>query len=151
MKNIAVTMLLCVAAPAMGAPVMQHASGTFAVKIEPQASDSGDGVTVSRMTVNKVFSGGLVGTGKGDMLATGSGVDSGAYVLIERVTGTLAGKAGSFALMHHATVVSGKPDQHIIVVPGSGSGGLAGLSGDLTMRVEGGTHFYDLAYSIAPK
>lgn len=130
--------------------MMQHATGTFAVKMEPQASDSGDGVTVSRMAVDKVFSGGIVGIGKGDMLATGSGVDSGAYVLIERVTGTLDGKAGSFELMHHATVDKGKPDQHIVVVPGSGSGLLAGLSGQLTMKNEGGTHFYDLSYAIAP-
>lgn len=150
MKNAAVAMLLCLAAPAMGAPIMQHATGTFAVKIEPQSSDSGDGVTVSRMAVDKVFSGGLVGTGKGDMLATGSGVDSGAYVLIERVTGTLDGKPGSFALMHHAIMDGGKPDQHIIIVPDSGSGALAGLSGQLTMKIEGGIHFYDLAYVIAP-
>lgn len=149
MRNIAIATMLCLATSAMGAPVMHHATGTFAVKIEPQGDDSGGGLTVSRMTVNKVFSGGLVGTGTGDMMAIGGGVDSGAYVLIERVTGSLDGKAGSFALMHHATVIAGKPDQHITVVPGSGNGALLGLSGQLTMRIEGGTHFYDLAYAIA--
>ncbi|WP_426169102.1 DUF3224 domain-containing protein [Sandarakinorhabdus sp. DWP1-3-1] len=129
---------------------MQHATGTFAVKMAPAAQTSAGGVALARMTVTKAFSGGMTATAEGDMLtAAGAVPESAAYVLIERVTGSIDGKAGSFAFMHHATMDRGKPDQHISIVPDSGSGGLAGISGAMTMRIDdGGVHHYDLAYRL---
>ncbi len=129
---------------------MQHAVGTFAVKMTPAAGDAEGGVALARMRVDKVFSGGLAATAGGDMLtAAGDVKGSAAYVLIERVTGTLDGKAGSFAFMHNATMDRGTPDQHITVVPDSGSGALTGLTG--AMKIEGGAHSYDFAYAITPR
>lgn len=126
---------------------VQHAMGTFEVKMTPQAGDLPGGL--ARMSVAKTFTGGLAGTGRGDMLTAMGGVEgSAAYVLIEQVTGTLDGRAGSFALMHSATMDRGKPDQRIVVVPDSATGALVGLKGSLTMRIEGGRHFYDLAYEL---
>lgn len=152
MRNIAVALLVSLAAPAIGAPIMQHAIGTFEVKMTPQANDAEGGVALARMRVDKIFSGGLAATSAGDML-TAAGVVKGsaAYVLIERVTGTLDGKAGSFAFMHSATMTRGTPDQHISVVPDSGSGALTGLHGSMTMRIEAGVHHYDFEYAIAPR
>ncbi len=149
MQNILATLLLLLAAPALGEPMMQHATGTFEVTITPAANDSADGVTLGRMTVAKQFAGPLTAKSHGDML-TGAGTVAGsaAYVMIERVTGTLAGKAGSFALAHIGVMDRSKPDLKVMIVPDSGSGALAGISGTLSIRIEGGKHFYDLDYRL---
>jgi hypothetical protein len=148
-RNIFLALALMMAAPALGEPAMQHAIGTFTVKMTPAAQTSEAGVALGRMAVSKQFSGGLAGTGEGEMLtATGAVPESAAYVLIERVTGSIDNHSGSFALMHHATMDRGKPDQHITIVPDSGSGGFTGIAGLLTMRIDAGVHHYDLAYSL---
>ena len=143
------------AAALVAAPVeaaMQHATGTFEVKMVPGEPDVVDGLTLGRYGVTKTFTGGLEGSGKGDMLTAGGTVPgSAAYVLIERVTGSVDGRSGSFALMHSATMTRGAPDMRIVVVPDSGTGALTGISGSLTIRIEGGTHHYDLGYALAPK
>ena len=75
--------------------------------------------------------------------------DSGTgYVAIERVTGTLGGKKGSFVLQHNATMDRGTPSLNIIVVPDSGSGELAGLTGHMTINIEGGKHSYEFSYTL---
>jgi hypothetical protein len=150
MQNIFAALLLLLAAPALGEPAMQHATGTFEVTITPAGNDSADGVTLGRMTVTKTFAGPLTARSQGDML-TGAGTVAGsaAYVMIERVMGTLDGKAGSFALAHIGVMDRGKPDLRVMIVPDSGSGGLTGISGTLVIRIEGGKHYYDLDYRIA--
>jgi hypothetical protein len=151
MRNILSALLLLLAAPAFGEPIMQHATGTFEVSITPAANDSADGVTLGRMTVAKTFAGPLTAKSQGDML-TGAGTVAGsaAYVMIERVTGTLDGKAGSFALAHIGVMDRGKPELRVTIVPDSGSGALAGISGTLAIRIEAGKHFYDLDYRLTP-
>ena len=149
MRNIFAALLLLLAAPALGEPATQHATGTLEVSITPAANDSADGVTLGRMTVAKSFAGPLTAKSQGDML-TGAGTLAGsaAYVMIERVTGMLDGKAGSFALAYIGVMVRGKPDLRVMIVPDSGSGALAGITGTLTIRIEGGKHFYDLDYRM---
>ena len=79
----------------------------------------------------------------------GGGRKDGAYVAMERVTGTLHGRAGSFALVHRALMRDGTPqDWTVVVVPGSGTGALAGLEGSLRITVEQGMHFYDIEYTL---
>ncbi len=149
MRNILALAAMLLAAPTLGETVMQHAKGTFAVKMAPAAQTSTGGVALARMTVTKAFSGDMAATAEGEMLtAAGAVPESAAYVLIERVTGSIDGKAGSFAFMHHATMDRGKPDQHITIVPDSGSGALTGITGAMTMRIEAGVHHYDLAYAL---
>ena len=129
-----------------------NASGPFEVKITPQtlaeaAADSGLG----RMSLAKQFHGELVATSQGEMLtAMSSSVQgSGAYVAVERVTGTLGGRSGSFALHHTGLMNRGVPQLTIAVVPDSGSGELAGITGKLNIRIEaGGKHFYDFEYEL---
>jgi hypothetical protein len=70
------------------------------------------------------------------------------YVAIEVVTGTLAGKHGSFALQHFATMDSGGPKMNVIIVPGSGTDGLKGIAGTFAIRIDGGKHFYDMGYTL---
>ena len=86
----------------------------------------------------------------GEMMSVEGAVEgSGAYVAIERVTGTLAGRKGSFALVHSGTMRRGGEFSMIIrVVPDSGTDELTGLSGSMEIVIEGGNHFYKLDYVL---
>ena len=103
------------------------------------------------MSLAKQFHGELEATSLGEMLtAMSTSVQgSGAYVAVERVTGTLGGRSGSFALHHTGVMNRGVPQLTITVVPDSGSGELTGISGKLNIRIEaGGKHFYDFEYEL---
>lgn len=130
--------------------MIQHARGPFDVKLAPLEAYNQDAhAGLSRMSLDKQFHGDLDATGRGEMLSTGSASGSGGYVAIERVTGTLHGRKGSFALQHNATMTRGTPHLNIIVVPDSGTGELAGLSGKLNILIaESGAHSYELEYTI---
>lgn len=126
-----------------------RATGPFDVKLnllEPyNTHDPGFG----RRSIDKQFHGDLTATSQGEMLSVGSAAGSGGYVAIERVTGTLHGRKGTFALQHNATMTHGVPYLNIIVVPGSGSGELAGLSGTMSIDIAaGGAHSYAFDYSL---
>lgn len=127
------------------------AKGSFSVTTKPQGEGSAaEGVSLGRMALDKRFDGDLVGTGHGEMLTALTPVQGSAgYVAIERVTGTLHGRAGSFVLQHTGTMHAGAQQLSITVVPGSGTGGLAGLAGTFRLRIEGGAHFYELEYSLS--
>jgi hypothetical protein len=129
----------------------RKASGTFDVKLTPQSSDDGrpDGPALGRMSIDKQFHGDLAGISKGEMLtATGAVKESAGYVAIERVTGTLHGRKGSFALQHSGFMTRGAPQLTITVVPDSGTGELTGLEGTMTIRIEGENHFYEMDYTL---
>jgi len=131
----------------------QIAKGPFDVKLNPQPlalEDDGEGAARGRMSLDKRFHGDLDATSKGEMLTAMSGTQGSAgYVAIEKVTGTLDGRAGTFALQHSATMTRGAPDLRIIVVPDSGTGALAGLAGTMKIVIaEGGKHFYELDYTL---
>jgi hypothetical protein len=133
-----------------------HASGTFDVKMTPQAADdkAGDGqaagAAIGRYSLDKQFHGGLEGTSEGEMLAVGTAVEGSAgYVAMEQVTGTLNGRKGSFALQPTGTMTRGAGQLNITVVPDSGTGELAGLAGKLEIKIADGKHFYDFAYTLA--
>jgi len=127
------------------------ATGTFAVKLVPQPPDDyADGRALGRMTIDKTFSGDLAATSRGQMLSAMGGVGGSAgYVAVERVEGTLAGRAGSFVLQHSGTMDRGKARLTVTVVPDSGTGELTGLSGTMTIDVGGGEHKYSFAYAFA--
>ncbi|HET8942775.1 MAG TPA: DUF3224 domain-containing protein, partial [Rudaea sp.] len=100
--------------------------------------------------INKQFHGELEGISKGEMLsAMGSIRGSAGYVAIERVSGVLHGRSGSFTLQHNATMTRGEPCLNIVVVPDSGSGGLTGLSGKMTIIIAEGQHSYEFDYTLA--
>ena len=129
-----------------------HAAGPFDVKVVPQGTpDKAEGSTLARMSIDKQYHGALEATAKGEMLTAGTDVQGSAgYVAIERVTGTLNGKTGSFVLQHNATLTRGAPSLNIIVVPDSGTGQLTGLTGKLTVSIESGSHSYEFDYSLPP-
>lgn len=137
---------------AKGSRHSARAKGSFEVKIAPQAPDNPPAQTarLARLSLDKRYSGTLEGVGHGEMLADGGGGrKDGAYVAMERVTGTLHGRAGSFALVHRALMRDGTPrDWTVIVVPGSGTEALAGLEGSLRISIEQGVHAYDFDYTL---
>jgi hypothetical protein len=129
---------------------MTSASGTFEVKMTPQAPDDKAGSSaVGRMLLDKEFHGELEGTSKGQMLAFSSSVKGSAgYVAIEEVTGTLNGRSGTFVLQHSGTMTRGTPNLTITVVPDSGTGQLAGLAGKMVIEIADGRHSYKFEYTI---
>jgi hypothetical protein len=132
--------------------VTNRATGSFDVKIVPLANDTpAEGASLGRMSIDKQFHGDLEGTSNGEMLTAGTAIkNSAGYVAIERVTGTLHGKRGTFALQHNATMTRGEGSLNIIVVPDSGTGELAGLSGTLRIDITAGKHNYVFEYSLSP-
>lgn len=130
--------------------VSSHATGTFDVKVTPQPPDekSADS-SLARLTLDKQFHGDLEGSSKGQMLAASTSVKGSAgYVAIERVTGTLRGRKGSFTLQHLGTMTRGTPHLMVSVVPDSGTDELTGLSGTMTIKIEEGKHSYDFEYTL---
>ena len=129
-----------------------HASGAFEVKLNPlPAYNTSAEAKLGRMSIDKQFHGDLEGTSQGEMLSAMTDVTGSAgYVAIERVSGTLNGRRGSFVLQHNATMNRGEPFLNIIVVPDSGSGELAGLSGSMQIIIADGKHSYEFDYALAP-
>jgi hypothetical protein len=126
-----------------------HASGAFEVKLNPQADDQVGDPTVGRMSIHKQFHGHLEATSKGQMLTAVTDVKGSAgYVAIERVSGTLHGHSGTFALQHSGTMTRGTPQLTIAVVPDSGTGQLIGLAGKMTIKIVDGNHSYDFEYTL---
>jgi Protein of unknown function (DUF3224) len=133
-----------------GSAMTAHAQGAFDVKVTPQPpEDKSEGLTLGRMLLDKQFHGGLEAVSHGQMLTGMTAVQgSGAYVAIERVTGTLNGRHGSFILHHLGIMVRGAPQLNVTVVPDSGTGELVGLEGTMTIVIADGKHNYDFAYSL---
>lgn len=148
--------LLLAAAPVSERPVMHHATGTFEVKMTPEAQGDAPeaGLPTSRMGIAKTFTGGMTGSATGTMLAAGTpkpGQPAG-YVAIDQFSGTVDGKSGSFLLLHRGTIdKAGGSDLSVIIAPDSGTGALERITGTFAIKIEGGAHLYDLAYSLPAK
>jgi len=128
-----------------------RASGTFEVKLSPlMLEDKTEGTLLGRMSLDKVFHGDLEATARGEMLTAGTGVQGSAgYVAIERIHGKLNGRSGTFVLQHTGTMNRGEPSLSITVVPDSGTGQLAELSGKMTINIAEGKHSYEMEYTLA--
>ena len=127
-----------------------QARGTFEVNVKPVGEpDAARGVGLGRMSLDKQFHGDLAAIGKGEMLtALTSVAGSAGYVAIERVTGTLNGRRGSFVFQHSGLMNRGDQQLLISVVPDSGTEQLTGLTGVFSLNVDDGQHFYTFEYSL---
>jgi hypothetical protein len=131
--------------------LIMHASGPFEVTLEPQKADNpqAQAAKLGRLSIDKHYHGALEATANGEMLARQDEHQSGAYVAIERVTGSLQGRSGSFVLVHSAVMNRGTPENwSVAVVPDSGTEQLAGLSGTMTITIDGDAHRYDFHYAL---
>jgi hypothetical protein len=133
-----------------GTDMTKHATGIFEVKVIPNApEDKADGSTLGQMSLDKQYHGELDGTSKGQMLTAGTDVKGSAgYVAMERFTGTLNGRKGSFVLQHTGTMNRGALQLSITVVPDSGTGELVGLTGKMAIIIADGKHSYDFEYTL---
>src|ERR1039457_5606248 len=127
-----------------------HAKGTFEVKSTPLPADEAiTGTPIGRVALDKTFHGDLEGASKGEMLGSGNPAKGAAgYVAMEYVTGTLHGQNGTFALQHIGTMDQGKFNLNVGVVPGSGTGELAGIAGTMAIVIDGTKHSYSFEYSL---
>ena len=125
---------------------MNNAHGDFEVKLVPQSAAD---ALIGRMSIDKQFHGDLVGVSKGQMLVAGTEIKTSAgYVAIERISGTLHERSGSFVLQHSGIMTATSQQQNIAVVPDSGAGQLAGLTGKMTITIAAGKHSYDFEYML---
>lgn len=129
---------------------MTRASGTFAVKLNPAPSDGIDS-PAGRMIIEKQFQGDFTGTSEGQMLMASSTSTQGSagYVAIEKLTGTLHGRTGTFYLQHSGTMTRGTGELTITVIPDTGTDALLGLSGRMNIIIADGKHSYDFDYTLA--
>lgn len=127
-----------------------HAAGTFEVKLTPQPDGGDADAGLGKVSIDKQFHGDLEGTSRGFMLSSAPTIvkGSGGYVAMERVTGSLKGRSGSFVLQHSGTMTRGTPQLSVTVVPDSGTGQLSGLSGTMTIKIDAGKHSYDFEYRL---
>ena len=128
-----------------------RASGPFEVKLSPlPLDDKAADAMLGRMSINKQFHGDLEATSRGEMLSAGTSVKGSAgYVAIERVSGKLGGRSGTFVLQHSGTMMRGEPQLSVTVVPDSGTGELTGLAGTMKINIDGGKHSYEFEYTLA--
>ncbi len=128
------------------------ATGEFEVNLQPLEgyAQGAEGNILGRMSIDKVFRGDLEATSRGEMLMARTGTEGSAgYVAIEQVSGTLNGKRGTFILQHYGMMTQGGNRLILEVVPDSGTGELAGLSGTMAIDIRDGKHFYALNYALA--
>jgi hypothetical protein len=128
----------------------QHITGSFDIKLSAQTAAPGiASARLGRMTIDKQFHGELTAHSLGEMLsAAGEVKGSAGYVAIERVSGTLQGKKGSFVLMHSGSMDRGEAQLSVQVVPDSGTQELAGLTGQMGIQISNGQHFYTFDYTL---
>jgi len=151
----AAVMSLAISVAAQNEIHMVHAKGSFEVKMTPaEPTDIEKANDITRFTSAKTWHGDFEGVSHGEMI-TGSTASTGsmAYVAIERMTGKLSGRQGSFTFTHRATMMKGDAptagDLSVVVVPNSGTGELTGLTGSLMIHIDAqGKHTWTFDYSL---
>ena len=123
------------------------ARGSFEVRTNPQPLDT-DGGPFGRLYLDKKYHGDLVATAKGHMLGVQPKEGSGAYVVLEQITGTLNGRRGTFMLQHAGHMKGGSMTMTAMIVPDSGTEELLGIAGRLTITITDGKHSYTLEYTL---
>jgi len=127
----------------------RHASGKFEVTLAQAPLANIEDASLGRMLITKQFYGDLDATSKGEMLSAGTSTEgSAAYVAIEKISGILYGRNGTFVVQHNATMTRGAPHLNITIVPDSGTDQLVGLTGEMTITMNDDKHGYDLTYTL---
>ena len=127
-----------------------NVKGTFEVKMSGEPPfEVVDGVSLGRASFDKTFEGPLRGTSKVYMLAARTPIENSAsYVAIERITGSVEGKEGSFVVLQTATMNRGARALTIQIAPDSGTGALTGIAGRMEIQILEGKHFYEIDYTL---
>lgn len=127
------------------------AKGQFDITMNDEPPyDAVEEVTLGRVNAQKQYTGSLVATGQMQMLAARTPLKGSAgYSAVERISGALDGKQGSFIVVHAGVANRGKRSLlSITIVPDSGTGELRGISGKLDVQIIDGKHLYEIDYSL---
>jgi len=110
----------------------KQANATFALKSwdEKTYNEIEGAPKLTRVSATKSYQGDIEGEGNLEYLMMYSTADSDSFIGLERVTGTIGGRSGSFVLQHNGTFEGGVAKVILSVVPGSGTGGLRGMRGE---------------------
>ena len=128
----------------------RRAEGAFTVDTwEPEVVDERPGAALTRVVLTKTFTGALTGSSTVHMTSAADGEGRpAAYTAFERYVGGLDGRKGSFVLQHCAPGSHGER-LSVRVVPGTGTEELAGITGELDIRIDDeGNHSYDFRYEL---
>ena len=128
-----------------------HASGYFDVTLAPQAADNPQVriAQIDRLSIDKKYHGDVQGTSTGQMQAIKDDRNTGAYVALEKVVASLKGRSGTFMLMHYGYMSQDVVGRWLVeIVPHSGTGELAGLSGTMKIIPKDGKHYYEIEYVL---
>lgn len=130
---------------------MTETTGRFDLtRWDEESYDEAEGARLVTVALEKTFEGGITGTSSARLLQAFAPEGAAAYVGIERVSAAVDGRTGTFVLRHSALGDATGGDMRIDVVPGSGTGELRGLRGELTVALSpDGEHTYTLRYDSA--
>lgn len=130
----------------------QTARARFAITSwdEKPYSEGPNQPKLTRATVTKTFTGDIDADSQVEYLMMYRADGSAAFVGLERVSGRIAGKSGSFVLQRTGLFEDGQAKESYSVIPGSGTGELHGLRGQGTSSVgHGMEHPFTLDYELA--
>jgi hypothetical protein len=130
---------------------MKTANARFAIKTwDEKPYSEGEGLPkMTRASVTKTFTGDIEGEGQVEYVMMYRADGSAAFVGLERITGSIGGKSGSFVLQRTGQFEDGQAKESYLVVPGSATGQLRGLRGEGRSSVgHGMEHPFTLAYEL---
>jgi len=121
------------------------ATGTFEVNLDPQADAD---FPAGRMVIDKIYSGDVSGTGKGQMISKRTDGGAAVYYAVEEVSGSVDGKNGAFTLIHKGHMTRESQTLQVEILEGSGTGELEGISGSMAITQDSNSHSYELTYEL---
>jgi hypothetical protein len=111
-------------------------------------NEAWEGGKLTRTVATKEFTGELEGSAvlEAVMLRVDGGAGVMSYVGVERISCTLDGRAGGFVLTHNAEAIGTERLATWKILPGSGTGGLSGISGHGSITPD---HDFILTYQLS--
>lgn len=128
-----------------------HATSKFEVKSwDEKTYDELDGrLKLTRSTVSFAYHGDLEGLGAMEYLMLYRDDGSAAVIGLERFSGKLGGKDGTFVLEHRGGYANGTATTEVAVIEGSATGALTSLRGQGTaISKQDGTTSFTLEYDL---
>jgi hypothetical protein len=121
------------------------ATGTFEVDLLPQADVE---FPAGRMVIDKIYSGDMAGSGKGQMISKRTEGGTAVYYAVEEFSGSVKGRAGAFTLIHKGQMSKESQSLDVEILQGSGSGELENITGTMAITRDANGHAYELVYEL---
>ncbi len=131
---------------------MAHAAGSFSVKSwdESTYQELADNAKLTKATVAFALEGDLAAEATWEAVMCYRPDGTAVYTGMQRVEGQLAGRDGSFVVQADGEFADGEARSRWQIVPGSGAGGLAGITGaGMSVATASPSGTFELDYSLA--